>query len=283
VPIVNARSAAAPAEIARFARDAAPDLVVLQEIWTESVAVALTRALQPLGYAVVRPKGTTLVGREGGLLVAVRQPLRVASWSFTAFGKSTFVDSLARKGVLAAVIERPADGLRLALLATHTVALDTDRGTPVDAKQVAAVAAQIGQVVERLAATSGDGELPALVVGDFNVGPGYAEASYRRFADQPGIREVGAVAAPGEALVTWDPANPLVRYGRYPNEPAAKIDHVFFRDGGPWRWSASRALVVMTDPVDGLSLVPAKGAAAVPTPLSDHYGLLADLELWPAR
>lgn len=283
VPIVRERSAAAPAELARFVRERSPDVVVLQEVWTERDAVAVTTALRPLGYAVVRPKGNTVIGKEGGLLVAARAPLAIASWSFTPFGKSTFVDSMARKGVLTAVLERPGDGLRLALAATHTVALDTDQGTPIDDKQVAAVASQIATIVEALASTSADGALPALIVGDFNVGPGYADASYRLLADQPRVREAGAVAAIGERLVTWDPDNPLVKYGRYPREPAAKIDHVFFRDGEAWRLAPTRVEVVFTAPVPGLSLVPAKGAAAMPTPLSDHYGLLASFELLRAR
>jgi len=49
---------------------------VLQEIWKASQAKAITDALAPLGYEVVRPKGWTLIGTEGGLIVAVRQPLR---------------------------------------------------------------------------------------------------------------------------------------------------------------------------------------------------------------
>ncbi|HSV92811.1 MAG TPA: endonuclease/exonuclease/phosphatase family protein [Desulfobacterales bacterium] len=283
VPIVRDRAEAAPAALARFARERSADVLVLQEIWTNRQAVAITEALAPLGYAVVRPRGGTLIGKEGGLLVAVRAPLRVTEWSFTPFGKSTFMDSLARKGILAAVLENPGNEARFALLATHTVALDTDQGAPIDAKQVAAHAVQVGKIVEVLRRISADGTIPALIVGDFNVGPGYAEANHRLFADLPGMREAGAVAAPGEPLVTWDPGNPLVAYGRYPNEPAAKIDHVFFRDGGSWRWSASRVEVVFTGPADGLSMVPSKGAAPVPTPLSDHYGLFATLDLAAAR
>jgi hypothetical protein len=240
--------------------------------------------LTPLGYEVVRPKGCTLIGKEGGLLVAVRQPLRIVSWSFTPFKKSTFIDSLARKGILAAVLENPdAGGAQLVLLATHTVALDTDQGMPVDEKQVAAVRTQALQILSLLEQRSLAGSLPALLVGDFNVGPGYADASYRTIADAPGIREAGAVAAPGDALVTWDPDNPLVHYGDYPNEPAAKIDHVFMRDGSADRWQAASAGVVFRQPVAGLTLVPSKGAAAVPTPLSDHYGFFAELELESAR
>jgi endonuclease/exonuclease/phosphatase family metal-dependent hydrolase len=284
VPIVGERAAVAPRELARFAGGQSPDVIVLQEVWKNSQAKAITEALEPLGYAVVRPKGCTLIGKEGGLLVAVREPLRVVSWSFTPFGKSTFVDSLARKGVLQATLENPeAGGARFVLLATHTVALDTDQGTPVDEKQVAAIRTQALRILSLLEQASPAGSLPALLVGDFNVGPGYADASYRLVADAPGIREAGAVAAPGEALVTWDPGNPLVHYGDYPNEPAAKIDHVFLRDGGTARWQEIGVEVVFTQPVAGLALVPSRGAAGMPTPLSDHYGFFVKLELESTR
>ncbi|OHD68632.1 MAG: hypothetical protein A2177_15205 [Spirochaetes bacterium RBG_13_68_11] len=284
VPIVRERAAVAPGEIARFATEQSPDVIVLQEVWKNSQAKAVTKVLTPLGYEVVRPKGCTLIGKEGGLLVAVRQPLRIVSWSFTPFRKSTFVDSLARKGVLATVLENSgAGGARFALLATHTVALDTDQGTPVDEKQVAAVRTQALQILSLLELRSPAGSLPTLLVGDFNVGPGYADACYRIVADAPGIREAGAVAVPGEALVTWDPDNPLVHYGDYPNEPAAKIDHVFMRDGSTGQWQAVMTSVVFTQPVAGLTLVPSKGAAAVSTPLSDHYGFFAELDLATVR
>jgi len=165
------------------------------------------------------------------------------------------------------------------LLAIHTVPLDTDLGTPVDEKQVAALKAQALQILSLLDRASASGDLPALLVGDFNVGPGYADASHRLIAGAPGIREAGAVAAPGEPLVTWDPANPLVHYGEYPKEPAAKIDHVFLRDGSTARWQAMGAEVVFTGPAAGLSLVPSRGAEPVPIPLSDHYGFFANLSL----
>jgi endonuclease/exonuclease/phosphatase family metal-dependent hydrolase len=282
VPTVQERAEAAPAELARFARERSPDIMVLEEVWKNRTAVDVTEALEPLGYTVVRPKGLTVVGQQSGLLVAVKRPLRVASWSFSVFRKSTFIDSLGRKGVLRAEIENADSGTRFVLLATHTVALDTDGGIPVDEKQVAALASQLQRVLVVLEQASASGGLPALLVGDFNVGPGYADASYRLIADAPGLKEAGA-AATGTPLVTWDAGNPLVAFGRYPNEPAAKIDHVFFRDGGAWHWTASSVEVVFTATVDGLSLVPSKGAAPVPTPLSDHYGLLATLELAPAR
>ncbi len=284
VPMVRERARVAPREIARFAAERSPDLIVLEEIWTDAQAKAMSEALTPLGYDLIGPKRCTLIGRESGLLVAIRQPIRVVSWSYIPFGKSTFIDSLARKGILQAVLEYPGAGAaRFVLLATHTVAVDTDRGIPTDEEQVAAVEAQARMILALLDQASASGDLPGLLVGDFNVGPGYADAVYRLIAEAPGIREAGAAAALGAGFITWDPANTLVRYGRYPNEPAAKLDHVFFRDGSTARWQAIEVDVVFTRPVDGLALVPEKGAAAVPAQLSDHYGFLATLDLAGAR
>ena len=218
---------------------------MLQEIWKNAHAKAITEALAPLGYEVVRPKGCTLIGKEGGLLVAVRQPLRIVSWSFTPFRKSTFIDSLARKGVLAGgpresrcrrrPVRRCSQPTRWPSTRTRERRWTKSRSPP--------SATQALQILSLLEQRSQAGSLPALLVGDFNVGPGYADASYRLIADAPGIREAGAVAAPGEALVTWDPGNPLVHYGDYPNEPAAKIDHVFLqgREHGPLAGCPERA------------------------------------------
>lgn len=284
VPAVRERADVAPREIARFARDRSPDLIVLQEAWKDAQARTIREALAGLGYETIGPKGCTLVGRESGLLLAVRRPLRVTAWSYTRFAKSTFIDSLAKKGVLRATVEVPgAGGARFVLLATHTVAVDTDRGTPVDEEQVAALRTQALHLLSAFEESTGGGSIPGLLVGDFNVGPGYADGIYRMIADAPHLREAGAIAAAGGALHTWDQGNPLVRYGRYPNEPSAKIDHVFLRDGAAAGWTVVRAAVVLTQPVDGVAVAPSKGAAAVPAPLSDHYGFLVELDLAPSR
>ena len=283
VPLVDARAKAAPAELARFAGASVPDIILLEEVWRDRYADAISAALAPLGYAAVRPNVHGIVGLNSGLLLLVRPPLKVVDWKFTTFGRTTFIDSFARKGVLEATIEDSATGVRFVLLGTHTVAVDTNNGDPTDKGQVNAIKSQAAQILAALAVRSRKGSVPALVMGDFNIGPGYVDAVYRSIADSGGIHETGAALSPGAPLVTWDPGNPLVKYGKYPNEPAAKIDHVFFQDGAVLKWNPLDAQVVETDPVNGLTLVPAKGEAPVPTPLSDHYGFLARIELIPTE
>jgi len=112
----------------------------------------------------------------------------------------------------------------------------------------------------------GMGTIPALLMGDFNVGPGYVDDAYRAIASDS-VRETGATLQPQAPLITWDPQNPLVKYGNYPNEPPAKIDHVFLSRRYQHAMGPPRLLVRQTEPVEGLSIVPGKARDPVPIPL----------------
>lgn len=279
VPLVDEREKLVPAEIARLVQSESVDIVLLQEVWRTRQAKAVVAALSPLGYATVRPRVSSILGLSSGLLLLVRPPLEIVEWSFRRFGKSTFTESLARKGVLEATLQDPRSGSRIALVGTHTIALDTKAGEPVDQKQLGAFVVQAEEIVAALERRSERGAIPAILLGDFNVGPGYADSAYRRIADVPGLEEAGAAVGSASDYVSWDPENPLVKYGRYPNEPPAKIDHVFLRGGASAGWTVRTARLVQRGTVAGLALKPAGAAATVPTPLSDHYGFLAEAEL----
>ncbi len=281
VPLVEARAAAAPAVLSRFASDSAPQIIMLEEIWRDSYAKAIEAVLAPLGYGAAMPRVHSILGLSSGLLLLVRAPLTIVDWTFTPFRRTTFTDSFARKGVLEATLKDGATGTQFVLVATHTVALDTTGGTPRDKGQVSAVMSQVGQVRAALAARSRGGEIPALLLGDFNVGPGYADAVYAAITGGGTLAESGAVAAGSGPFVTWDPLNPLVKYGGYPDEPPAKIDHIFLQNGTGLRWSVLSARVVLQEPAGTLRLTPRGQADAVPVPLSDHYGFFAELDLQP--
>ncbi|MCX7040290.1 MAG: endonuclease/exonuclease/phosphatase family protein [Spirochaetes bacterium] len=284
VPAVDARTRIAPRELARFARQNAPDIMLLEEVWDNRTAAAIEGELSPLGYASVRPRGRGPGCLGSGLLLLVRSPLEVVDWSYTPFAKNTFSNSFARKGVLGALLEDPSEpGARFALVGTHTVALDTVKGQPKHKTQLAAFHAQAAQVLSVLDARSSQGSVPVILLGDFNVGPGYADAAYRRIAGEEGVIEAGESVGFSAPRVTWDPLNPLVRYGRYPDEPPAKIDHVFLRDGGFSRWKVLGVRRVFEVPVVGITMRPSKRADAIEVPLSDHYGFLAEVELTRAR
>jgi len=280
VPLVNARAKVAPAEIARIAREESIDIILLEEVWRASQERGIVAAVAPLGYAAVHPRVRSLVGLSSGLLLLVRSPLEVVEWSFTRFTHNAGIESVARKGVLEVTLRDPRAGSsRFVLIGTHTAALDTLGGEPIDKKQLAASIAQVDQILAALERRSEGGAVPSLLLGDFNVGPGYADVVYRKIADAAGLREAGASASPESAFATWDPANPLVKHGRYPNEPAAKIDHVFLRDGRLQGWTVLSARLVMQGAVRELGVVVLRGAAGVAPPLSDHYGFLVEVSL----
>jgi endonuclease/exonuclease/phosphatase family metal-dependent hydrolase len=281
VPMVEPRAAAAPAELARFASENGPQIILLEEIWRDSYAQAIEKALAPLGYASAMPLVHSIIGLNSGLLLLVRSPLEIVDWSFTPFTRTTFTDSFARKGVLQATLRNASTGAQFVLIGTHTVAVDTIGGVPKDKEQLGAIAAQVAQIRAALSARSRDGAIPAILLGDFNVGPGYVDAIYRAITEGSTLTETGAAAASDGPLITWDPGNPLVKFGGYPDEPPAKIDHVFLQDGDGSRWSTLGATVVLREPVAGLRLTPKGRADSVPVPLSDHYGFLVEIEMRP--
>ena len=55
----------------------------------------------------------------------------------------------------------------------------------------------------------------------------------------------------------------------------------FLKDGAALHWTPVEVRRVFDSPADSLFITPAKGAEPVPTPLSDHYGFMADVELGP--
>lgn len=95
--------------------------------------------------------------------------------------------------------------------------------------------------------------------------------------------EAGQYLFPGAGFVTWDAANPLVRLGLFPNEPSAKIDHIFLRGGVGRAWHVIDARRVLDGVVEGLILEDKASGEPVPAPLSDHYGFLAEVEAADAR
>ncbi len=278
VPEVKKRAKAAPAALAAMATELKADIILLQELWTGKLAAPIEKAMMALGYKAYRPRNTSIIGLNSGLILFVKAPYTVGTWSFKPFKKTTFIDSLAKKGILRARIEN-ADGGAFFFLGTHTVAVDTKAGIPDDAAQLAAMNAQMRELRDALIEEGNRTGLPVLLAGDFNAGPAYVEESYRIIADSPSVIDVAEILYPGAQPPTWDRANPLVAYGNYPNEPDANIDHVFLLDSKSAAWKVVAAQAVGKESQPGLFLKAKKGVEPVALPLSDHYGWFAELEL----
>jgi hypothetical protein len=275
VPLVEARSTAAPRVLASLATETNPEIMLLEEVWEDTAAYAIAQELSPLGYVAIRPTAHSFIGLSSGLLLLVKQPLHVVDWRFTPFTRTSLTDSFASKGVLEATLEDADTGVRIALVGTHTIAIDTHDGIPTDPSQIDVIREQVAQILAALDARSEHAALPSVLLGDFNVGPGYVDSIYSLLSGSAGMREAGAAIIPGDPLVTWDRTNPLVKFGHYPNEPSAKIDQIFLRSGASYGWSVLSTKVVGQAAVPGISLHPSTESGPISSPLSDHYGFLA--------
>ncbi len=127
-----------------------------------------------------------------------------------------------------------------------------------------------------LAELAADDELPPVLAGDFDASPD--AASIRFLTGRQSLRgrstswiDAWAVAGNGSPGATWTSENPYVApfAATVFAEPvhSRRIDYVFV--GSPFRWRPRVVVrscsVVLTEPRDG--------------PPSDHYGVLADLEV----
>jgi hypothetical protein len=191
----------------------------------------------------------------------------VESWNFKTFRKTTFIDGMAKKGILRVVLVAP-DGTRFALLGTHTIAVDTVDGVPKPGNQLKAMLAQMKEISEAADDLSEDGALPLLLLGDFNAGQGYVEDAYRILSDDPAFKDSFTAGGGTGLLATWDQENPLVKFGNYPNEPTARIDIAFLRDGGGKAWIVKEgsARRIMTERLRGSSFALGNRATLFPSP-----------------
>ena len=107
-----------------------------------------------------------------------------------------------------------------------------------------------------------------MLAGDFNCDPA-ADAETGRLLSGAGLADVAAgLADDARPQGTWDPANPLNRSRA--SGPARRVDHIFVRPGEGYGVAAQAARTVLDEPV-----VPRPDRE--PLPISDHYGLLAEL------
>ncbi len=102
---------------------------------------------------------------------------------------------------------------------------------------------------------------PSFIGGDFNFGDSARENAL--LSELIDTYRIMKPKAPGH---TWDLRNPLARKNSYPEEPSRRLDRILLSDS---RARVKEAHVVLDEPVMG-GLFP-----------SDHYGVMARVELFP--
>jgi endonuclease/exonuclease/phosphatase family metal-dependent hydrolase len=239
-----------------------PDLMCIQEVMSRDAE----SLFDSLGAARVRDgndarlRPVTL--RGSGLGIAGRLPFgahRCEIFESSAAGW----DRLARKGTLHVRVH--LDHLDVDVINVH---LQAGRGQ----QSVVIRTAQIGEIARRVAQLGSEERL-VLVCGDFNVcGLGRTGEAYALLRQAlPDFVDVGET----EDLPTYDP-HPERNFLAHRVEPAAptqRIDYIFVRPprSGPRRVTIRGAARILDRP-----LIPASGE---PMFASDHYGLVATLEI----
>ncbi|MEU0555708.1 endonuclease/exonuclease/phosphatase family protein [Dactylosporangium sp. NPDC006015] len=225
---------------------AAYDVVCLQEVLHGGSVRLLRRGA---GYRHVAVTRAALP--SGGLMLMSRWPILRYRFARFRMAGPLRTEQLMRKGAQLAVVETPAGPL--AVVNTHLSANRDDDWS--DGNRFTRVIRQELDHLARLV-RGFEPELPAVVVGDFNVPRD--SAAFTGFAAAAGLRDVLA----GDPTTTFRPTP------RWPAPPA--LDQVLARDGAG-RPVVASARTVLRDAVrvpDGRELF-----------LSDHYGLEADLSL----
>ena len=252
VPHVPARAA----HLAPALRTAGADILALQELVPARVKRRLAAALGDLyPHRAGIAEDSRFYG--AGLLTLSRHSIEGASC--TPFAQQTLEEGLfGPRGMLACTVRTPGLG-RVRVINLHATAGGAYRrqrrkGTP-DRRSA--------QVAEAIAMAGAPFAGTVVLIGDFNCDPATAPAIGRRLLDA-GFAD----AAAGVSRGTWDPDNPLNR-GRA-SGAARRVDHIFVHEGGGRRVAPAEARIVLDEPVVRLP-----GGETLP--LSDHYGLLAEL------
>jgi endonuclease/exonuclease/phosphatase family metal-dependent hydrolase len=204
----------------------------------------------------------------GGLLVLSRFPITGSRFVPHSLGPGTKVDErLGRKGALVVHLETPVG--ELTVFAVHLYAGTKPKDTRIRSVQLA-------PLLEVLEAEAGAN--PVLLAGDINTSPTVA------YPEPPGpgnpytpeyaaLEGAGFVdplppnPTPAELTATWVPSRN--RYAALPYQETKtdeRYDYVMVRASGSHEWSVQAARTVL----DGAG-----------EHLSDHVGVLAELELVP--
>lgn len=235
-----------------------PDVAVFQEVWTAGARRALREAAPAAGlrhawWGARRAEG-------GGLLVLSRWPIATAAYRrFEARGvprRPWHGDALSGKGLC--ILGLRIEGADLWVVGVHLHARYDPRRYPEYEAYRVAQALEVAAAVRRLPA-------PAVVAGDLNATED--EPPCRLLRELAGLEDVAAVL--DRRVPTFPAAS-----GPGSASPGLRVDYVFCRGASA---GSLRARAI------GRVFVAEAGDAGAGGPLSDHAGLLAELELVPGR
>ena len=240
--------------------NAAPSLVLLQEIWTQADAELLTAALAPHGFHVSSTP-TRWGFRKGGLLTFAQSwgPAPTDAWSvisqaFTPFSTSApawrvwEADGLMSKGRLEMTI---ACGTRARITVVNTH-LQAEYSDDIPRKRYSSVRiTQLREVIGAVARVPPEHHV--LVAGDFNTTP-------EETAIFPAIAAAGWTELTAGLRAQHEGGTHIPKQGERPEW----LDYVFARPQSGTAMTATASFILNT---------------ARDLPYSDHHGLIVDISV----
>lgn len=189
-----------------------PDLVALQEVWTDEDAEILTEGLAQIGLTHIE-RFTEDWPDDSGLMIASRYPIEKVRFSRYRQGRHPHlpwhVDYMAGKGIARVTVRTPLGEVDFA--ATH---LQAGYGTN---EYVFVQMSQALQAAKHVA----KGDAPLILAGDIN--------------------------SPHDGI----PSRLLAARARlHPTDPKAGIDQILYRSGRQLRIAPGRVQTALTEPVD---------------------------------
>ena len=257
VPHVIARAA----HLAPALRGVDADIVLLQELVPQRVKVRLAAELRDLyRHSAGIAEDSRFYGT--GLLTLSRHPMTDASC--TPFAQQTLEEGLfGPRGMLACTVDTP-DLDRVRVINLHATAGGAYRRK----RRRGAPDRRSAQIAQAIGAASAAFEGTVVLAGDFNCDLA-ADPAADGFLKAAGLADVATGLPDGaRPLGTWDPANPLNR-GRAAGS-ARRVDHIYVRPGDDPEITVTAVRTLLDELV-----VPRPDGE--PLPVSDHYGLLAEL------
>lgn len=200
-------------KIVRMVHDYRPDILLLQEIWTDEMKAWARGLLAPWFPVCVAPREDPglLRGRYGsGLLVLTKLPVLDEDFHFFSGEARTFAESVLRRGFQMVTLDW--NGHPLLVLNTHLSSYEKYESYRLE---------QIDIIHRTLANHQDD---PVLIGGDFNMLPG--SRAYKKMIGL-GWRDL-----PGGNQYTWIESNPY--YDE--SEPNSRLDYFFGRNLTPRRY-----------------------------------------------
>jgi endonuclease/exonuclease/phosphatase family metal-dependent hydrolase len=236
------------------------DVWLLQEVYGKAAMSAVSAIPSYQAFmAQSRPRN-----QATGLAILVRE-----DWPAQLLGKDRFAaldrieKSIANKGIMAVGVETPDGPIAFGNL--HTC---YDGRGDQEARKKAPILRR--RQLEKAAAfmSRHNGDTPAILGGDFNLSL-QGEPGNHAVLTSKGWRDLrqNAVAHEGGSLATWSASNPIVTPD--PDYPDQDIDLLFATGNPDWQYSTRTIFTEnIVDSPDGRQV-----------PLSDHYGLMAEVSL----